>query len=102
MARLVALSNSLYPYNRFSVCTLTLCNAALDFMDFIFLCLMDLVNGYKVKNEKFTIISIGCHKGGIKQYFGHFVSLPKEDWTLEWKLLRDFSKSEAGRNIKMW
>ena len=30
------------------------------------------------------------------------VCLAKEDWTLERKLLRDFSKLETRRNIKMW
>ena len=30
------------------------------------------------------------------------VVLPKEDWTLEWTLLCDFSKSETRWNIKRW
>ena len=31
-----------------------------------------------------------------------YIILSKEDWTLERKLMRGFSKSEARRNIKMW
>ena len=30
------------------------------------------------------------------------ILLIKEDWTLEWILLRDFCKLETRRNIEMW